>query len=216
MIVFKGRAFQRIGGGVYRDGEEVLRIPAMYPFSEYRLFQMFHELAPQYSPGPVSTAAVNGRNGVLMNFAGGAVAGEDRLESVMGFLQSIHCVLLVSSHMAMRGLRARHLRKRGEGVDVQFRLVHVSSWVKTDEAWRNNYTEIERLWKDVGWANLTHEEHTDPEIVREMVADAVGSYASEFNGVPAAMGELRCAIEATAEKVGIALYFVCVCMNFTE
>ena len=219
VIVIKGHAFRCIGGSVYRDAEEVVKLPAMYPFSEYRLFQMFHELAPQYSPGQVSTVTVNGRPGVLMRFAGEAVAAEGRLESVMGFLQSIHCVLLVSGHMAMRGLRARHLRKRGEGTDVQFRLVHVSSWVKTNEAWRNNYTEIERLWKDVGWANLTHEERTDPEIVREMVAraeDAVGSYASEFNGVPTAMGELRCAIEETAEKVGIALHFVFLCIRFTE
>ena len=214
VIVFKGRTFRCIGGHVYRDGEEVIKLPGMYPFSEYRLFQLFHELAPQYSPGPVSTAAVNGRNGVLMHFAGAAVTGDGKLESVMGFLQSIHCVLLVSSHMAMRGLRVRHVRKRGEGADVQFRLVHVSSWVKMDQAWRNNYAEIERLWKDMGWANVTHEEHTDPEIVREMVAraeDAVGSYASEFNDVPAAMHELRCAIEETAEKVDIDLFLIYCC-----
>ena len=220
VILFDGRPFRWIGGCAYRDGERVIKLPAMYPFSEYRLLQLFHELAPQYSPGPVSAVTVNGRNGVLMRFAGDvALVSEDSLERVMGFLQSIHCLLLVSSHLAMRGLRARQLRRRGEGEGVEFRFVHVGAWVKSGESWQNNCTEIERLWKDVGWANVQHADRTDPEIVREMVAraeDAVGSYASEFNGVPAAMGELRCAIEATAEKVGIALYFVCVCMNFTE
>jgi hypothetical protein len=210
VIVFQGRAFRCIGGSVYRDGEQVIKLPKMYPFSEYRLFQMFHELAPQYSSGPVSTVTANGQNAVLMQFAGEALTGEGRLESVMGFLQSIHCVLLVSGHMAMRGLRARHVRKRGEGMGVQFRLVHVSSWVKTNEAWRNNYTEIERLWKDVGWANVQPADRTDPEIVSEMVARAgaaVGRYASEFSGVPPAMGELRCAIEETAGKVRVFLVY---------
>ena len=219
VIVLNGRTFRWIGGCAYRDGEWVLKLPAMYPFSEYRLLQLFHELAPQYSPGPVSAVTVNGRNGVLMRFAGGVLGGDDRLERVMGFLQSIHCLLLVSSHMAMRGLRARHLRRRGGGVDVQFRLVHVGAWVKSGESWQNNCTEIERLWKDVGWANVQHADRTDPEIVREMVARAgaaVGRYASEFSSVPPAMGELRSAIEETAGKVCVFGLFSVSCVRVTH
>jgi hypothetical protein len=201
-------------GTVYSDGESVVKLPVMYPFREYRLFQMFDDLAPRYSPGPVSVVTVNGSNGIQMRFVGAGVHGETRLEMVMGMLQCMHCVLLVSGHLGMRELSAGNLRKRGAGSEVRFSLVHVGAWVKVENAWVGNCVEMGRLWRDVRWPAFAVRlvENSDEDIVCDIAALAntvVCEYASRDCTVPDAMNELRRAISETAMKVR-CFFLVCV------
>jgi len=156
-----GHAYLPIAAHVFRCGDEVVKISRAYT-TEIQACEKFFDLAPRYSAGPY-LAVDPQRSLISMQHAGGPMA-ETALDRVMGFLQTIHCVLLLEGKVSLRDMRSEHILQTGTGADAQFRLVHTGGWLANtsptkqtiDATWRNNAREVARMWAD--FPSVLHEE----------------------------------------------------------
>lgn len=211
------QTYTRLCSSIYVNGDSVIKLPINGAFYEFKRWRLFHEIAPQYSPGPFALLKTSQFSGVSMQHAGEPVhMSTDKLERTMGFLQTIHCVMLIDGRLGLFDMRAWHLLKTGIGADVRFRFVHVGSWIMMkDEAssrdgmWRSNAREIERIWNEIGirefdTENSVHEfmqrlfyddasQATAAEVAKDFVACAefaVQDYVKQHGVVPVQMAAL--------------------------
>ena len=154
-----GHSFTPIAARVFRSGDEVVKISRSYA-TELQACQAFFDLAPRYSAGPY-LAVDPQRSLISMQHAGGPMAAE-ALDRAMGFLQTIHCVLLLEGKVSLRDMRGeQHILQTGAGADARFRLVHTGGWRASSSesvaaTWRNNAREVARMWAD--FPSVLHEE----------------------------------------------------------
>lgn len=207
-IAQDGREFLHHTSTIYVNGDQIVKRPINGVVAEFNRGQFFHLLAPMYSPGPVYRFKAGGIPYLLMNHAGEPIdpCTTDKLERTIGFLQTLHCMMLVDGKMGMHDMRPWHLLKTNKGADVQFRFAHVGSWIiakgpeSRDGLWRSNARMVERLWAEIGMReyDIKHSIHKkmqclyyeyDAEDSAEQVADAF-------------IGCAKCAIKDYTRKYG--------------
>ena len=156
-----GHAYLPIAAAEHVGGDEVVKISRAYT-TEIQACEKFFDLAPRYSAGPYIELDKD-KSLISMQHAGGPMA-ETALDRAMGFLQTIHCALLLEGKVSLHDMRGEHILQTGAGADAQFRLVHTGGWLANtsptkqsiDATWRNNAREVARMW--VEFPSVLHEE----------------------------------------------------------